>query len=121
MSWHHAQLSVGDLTTHGGRVIGGFPTMLIHGKTVAGVGHIGYCPRCKTIFTIVQCSGKALYFGHQVAFEGMLTSSRARLIVSQSECVVDDELGGSSIFAGAVTPPITKTATEKQPQHYRLE
>lgn len=40
----------GDTTSHGGRVLQGFDGYTVEGRSVAAMGHMVACPRCKGIF-----------------------------------------------------------------------
>ena len=82
----------GDSTSHGGVVKEGFSTVKLFGQQVAGVGHGGYCPACRTEFVITDGSHRARFMGFQVALEGMVTSCGAVLHASQQQAKVDDGL-----------------------------
>ncbi|UOO77112.1 PAAR domain-containing protein [Neisseria sp. Dent CA1/247] len=116
-----AIIRVGDRTTHGGRVMEGFENIIIYDKPAAGVGYTGYCPQCKTMFTIIQGSNKLFYLGKEIALEGMKTSCGAILIASQSQAYIDDETNNIQMMSA--TPPVenyTNKAEEKVKQIIEL-
>ncbi|WP_079437009.1 PAAR domain-containing protein [Zoogloea sp. LCSB751] len=91
----------GDPTSHGGTVLEAFPTFSIYGKNAVGVGHRGYCPLCKTTFTIVSGARNYTFMDKNVAVEGMHTSCGAVLIATQGQATLDDALGANPILANA--------------------
>lgn len=91
-------IRIGDPTSHGGTVLEAFPTLTIYGKNAAGVGHQGHCPLCKRDFVIVAGAESYIYFGKNVALEGMHTSCGAVLIATQGQATVDDSSGLSQIL-----------------------
>ena len=100
----------GDSTSHGGVVREGFSTVRLFGQQVAGIGHRGYCPACRTEFVIAGGSHRARFMGVQVALEGMSTSCGAVLNASQHQAKVDDGLptdqvpSSPSVAARMITP-----------------
>ncbi|WP_090435942.1 PAAR domain-containing protein [Duganella sp. CF458] len=48
---------MGDKTSHGGTVISADMTVDIHGKYVARLGDMTFCPKCKGTFPITVASG----------------------------------------------------------------
>lgn len=87
----------GDPTSHGGTVLEAFPTLTVFGKRAAGIGHQGFCPKCKTTFTIVAGAKNYTFMGKNVAVEGMQTSCGAVLIATQGQATVGDEPGTHSV------------------------
>ncbi|MDI2091878.1 PAAR domain-containing protein [Commensalibacter oyaizuii] len=83
-------IRLGDMTTHGGKVINGFTDYTIQGIPVAGVGHMTVCPLCKGAFPIIQGYNGLTVNGIPVALNGHSTACGAKLIASQTEEVVDE-------------------------------
>ncbi len=77
-----AIIRLGDRTSHGGRVLEGFPLLTIHGKPVAGVGHRVSCPKCTGSPVIAEGMVAVTMMGVHVAVDGMKTSCGATLIGS---------------------------------------
>lgn len=105
-----ALIRMGDMTTHGGKVIEGFSDYTIQNIPVAGVGHKTICPLCKGVFPIIQGYGGITVNGIFVALEGHVTACGAKLIPSQHEEVVDDGGGGDVMGAVAQQPEQTQYA-----------
>jgi len=105
-----ALIRMGDMTTHGGKVIEGFSDYTIQNIPVAGVGHKTICPLCKGVFPIIQGYGGITVNGIFVALEGHVTACGAKLIPSQHEEVVDDGGGGDVMGAAAQQPEQTQYA-----------
>ncbi|NUT61312.1 PAAR domain-containing protein [Herbaspirillum sp. C9C3] len=80
----------GDPTSHGGIVQEGFSNFTLFGKPMAGVGHRGYCPQCRSVFSIVEGAEQFRYLGRQVAVEGMMTSCGAVLQATQRQVTADE-------------------------------
>lgn len=78
----------GDLTSHGGKVIAGSGTSLVHGVPVARKGDACICP-VKGHASCVIAEGDPLVMdgGLPVAFEGHKTSCGATLITSAPSSV----------------------------------
>ncbi|QJQ02425.1 hypothetical protein RB25_25225 [Herbaspirillum rubrisubalbicans] len=76
-------ITVGDKTSHGGTVISGDQTFLIHGKAVAGIGDLTVCPRCKGTFPITSGAEDMMTNGKAPAREGDRTACGAILIAAQ--------------------------------------
>ena len=74
---------VGDKTSHGGTVITGDQTFLVHGKAVARVGDLTTCPKCKGTFPITSGAGDMKSMGQAPARHGDRTACGATLIASQ--------------------------------------
>jgi uncharacterized Zn-binding protein involved in type VI secretion len=72
----------GDITSHGGTVLEGFPDLSIDGRPVAGFGHKVSCPQCDGIFPIAESSPIMSCHGVGIAFDGMRTACGAILLVS---------------------------------------
>jgi uncharacterized Zn-binding protein involved in type VI secretion len=73
----------GDKTSHGGTVLDGDPWTDIQGKSVATVGHLVACPKCKGTFPIVTGAHDTIVGGQPVARHGDHTACGALLISSQ--------------------------------------
>lgn len=84
-----ALIRIGDMTTHGGKVLNGFSDYTIQGIPVSGVGHLVACPLCKGVFPIIQGYEGITVNGVLVALEGNVTACGATLIASQHEEIVD--------------------------------
>lgn len=74
---------VGDKTSHGGTVISGDQTFLVHGKAVARVGDLTTCPKCKGTFPITSGAADMKSMGQAPARDGDRTACGATLIASQ--------------------------------------
>ena len=94
-----AIIRIGDSTSHGGTVNQGFAMLTVFGKNAAGIGHRGYCPKCKREFAIIAGANNASYMGKAVALDGMQTSCGAKLIASQFQATVEDGSGSSNATA----------------------
>jgi len=77
-------ITVGDRTSHGGTVISGDLSFVIHGKAVACVGDMTFCPRCKGSFAITSGAEDMSSNGKAPAREGDRTACGAILLSSQS-------------------------------------
>ncbi|OWY28898.1 PAAR domain-containing protein [Herbaspirillum robiniae] len=77
-------ITVGDKTSHGGTVISGDQSFMLHGKAVARTGDLTTCPRCKGTFPIASGAGDMLSLGQAPAREGDKTACGAILIASQA-------------------------------------
>jgi len=93
----------GDKTTHGGVVVTGDPTFILHGQEVARVGDQVSCPRCKRMSRIVT-GAPTLFDGQLVALHDSLTDCGAKIIASQSTDFYDD---------GADDEQVSRTLSEK--------
>ncbi|MGF7191907.1 putative Zn-binding protein involved in type VI secretion [Robbsia andropogonis] len=109
----------GDSTTHGGVVLEGSTSGTIHGRPIAGVGHLVSCPRCKGVFPIQSDTLGRRYphhfLGIDTAVEGMRTACGAELIASQHDMVIDDVGTGTpdhSVGAVGVTSDATTLCLE---------
>jgi len=82
---------VGDVTSHGGKVIQGAPTATINGIPVARVGDAVTCPK-KRHGTTVIATGDAnmLVDGKPVARHGDKTACGATLIAGQTLTTASD-------------------------------
>ena len=114
-------IRVGDKTDHGGEVTEGYGDLTIYGKSAAGVGHRGYCRKCKKEFVIIEGVENVTYMGRNVAVEGMRTSCGAILIASQSEATIDVPTGSATHSRvtssnGAADSVIVKTAVRAASQ-----
>jgi len=93
-------ITVGDITTHGGTVLVGDPTILIEGKPVARIGSTIICPLCKIPTVIVQGATLTLVNNIPVARHGDPTSCGAKLVSTRAEpaCTVH---AGNNVHLGA--------------------
>lgn len=84
-------IRVGDRTTHGGYVIEGIPSMIVHGQQLTCVGKIVMCP-IHGVTRIIQGHTTVFYENMQIAFEDCVTSCGAQLISSMNNicCLGDD-------------------------------
>lgn len=77
----HAQIIVGDTTTHGGVVLSGSTTSFWYGTAIARMGDRVYCPKCKPhFFEIAEGLSNCTDHGMPMAGEGHLTTCGAALI-----------------------------------------
>ena len=102
-----AFITVGDMTSHGGRVITGDLTWDINGKPVARVGDLTVCPRCKGVFRITTGAEDTLTMGQAPARHADLTECGAFLIASQMPATWSSK----SDLAGAVQSGVSETLT----------
>lgn len=109
---------VGDITDHGGSVVGGAKTFLISNVPIAHVGSEVICP-LHGLTHIVSGQNHFLIEGQPAAIEGDLTSCGARLISRQQSSFW---IGGQSPAMSVVTypappihPPAAATLTPPQP------
>lgn len=77
-------ITVGDKTSHGGTVISGDQSFLIHGKAVASIGDLTTCPRCKGTFAITSGAEDMITNGKAPARDGDRTACGAILIATQA-------------------------------------
>lgn len=79
-------IRLGDATSHGGKVITGQSTYIVHGKPVAVVGDKVTCPADGHggVCTIVEGNPTLRINGKQVAFHGCHTSCGAALVSSMN-------------------------------------
>ena len=102
----------GDATSHGGKVIEGSSTETIHGRGIAGVGHMVSCPRCKGVFPILpDLLGRR--YPHRIhdrdtAVAGMRTACGAVLLASQSSSSITDDGEGDSYTGAAAAAPVSQ-------------
>jgi uncharacterized Zn-binding protein involved in type VI secretion len=99
-------ITVGDMTTHGGTVLVGDPTILIEGKPVARIGSTIICPLCKIPTVIVQGATLTLVNNIPVARHGDPTSCGAKLVSTRVEPACTVHLGnnvhvGSGVVFGS--------------------
>lgn len=113
-----AIIRLGDRTSHGGTVLEAFPTFSVYGKNVTGVGHKGYCPRCKREFVIVAAAKSFTFIGKNVAVEGMQTSCGALLIASQSQATVDDTPGGQFVLIATPMYSVAGTSDSQDLEYF---
>jgi uncharacterized Zn-binding protein involved in type VI secretion len=84
-----ALIRQGDRTTHGGTVLTGDPTLIIHGRQAARVGDSVYCPLCKKAGRIIT-GAPTMVDSQLVARHDDLTDCGAKLIASQFTDVYGD-------------------------------
>lgn len=103
----------GDRTTHGGTVITADHTFAVYGKSVARVGELVSCPRCKGTFPILT-GAPYMWSSQNVARQDDITSCGAKLIASQSTATIDDDSAVSASFAeaSALLPPQASAFTD---------
>jgi len=77
-------ITVGDMTTHGGVVAMGDPTILIESRPVARIGSAIVCPLCKIPTTVVQGATLTLVNNIPVARDGDATSCGAKLVSTRA-------------------------------------
>lgn len=108
---------MGDRTTHGGTVISADLTFDIHGKSVARVGDMTVCPKCKGVFPIKSGADDLTDgFGNGYARHMDETACGAKLISSQitttwdnrstigeREAAADSGVGASSMQVASPT------------------
>ena len=99
-------ITVGDLTTHGGTVLVGDPTILIEGKPVARIGSTILYPLCKIPTVIVQGATLTLVNNIPVARHGDPTSCGAKLVSTRAEPACTVHVGnnvhiGSGVVHGS--------------------
>ncbi len=75
--------TVGDLTSHGGKILTGSPTRKLNGKMVARVGDKCSCPTHGSTFilTVVGC-GRPKTDGRNTAHSGAITACGAKILIS---------------------------------------
>nr|WP_218892785.1 PAAR domain-containing protein [Duganella sp. 1224] len=73
---------MGDLTSHGGKVISASVDFKALGKPVAVDGDMTACPKCKGTFPIQVASSDRHHHGKAGAYEGDKAACGARLISS---------------------------------------
>ena len=106
-----AIIRLGDRTSHGGTVVEGHQTLIIHGKPAAGVGHKVHCPKCTGTPVIVEGAMNASMMGISIAVEGMKTSCGATLIASQQTDTIEVGSGpGASSASSATQEAATRAA-----------
>ncbi len=93
---------VGDMTSHGGVVLSGAPTMLIDGKNCARVGDMVTCPRCKGVFPITEGDPSLIEDGKAIAYHGCRVACGAMLYSSQVSTMTDPSSGGASGVQGGL-------------------
>lgn len=77
----HAQIVLGDTTTHGGVVISGSATSSWYGIPIARMGDKVYCPKCRPhFFEIAEGLSNCRDHGQPMAGNGHLTTCGAALI-----------------------------------------
>ncbi|BEV17375.1 PAAR domain-containing protein [Herbaspirillum sp. DW155] len=101
-------ITIGDKTSHGGTVISGDQTFLIHGKAVAGIGDLTFCPRCKGTFPITTGAEDMITNGKAPAREGDRTACGAVLMATQAVTTHSIEQdAGTAANASAAASTVT--------------
>ncbi len=90
-----AVICKGDPTSHGGKVLEGNELITTHGRPIAQLGHMTFCPQCKGNFPIIEGLDFHTYAGIGTAVDGMHTACGAKLIATQHNMAIDDG-GGTS-------------------------
>lgn len=108
-------IRLGDLTSHGGKVIEGSPADICMGKPIAYMGHKVQCPKCKGVFPIVEGALTTTFYGKGVALAGMRTACGAVLIASQFTDTVEYGGGSSAGSAAKTATPADTAATDPSP------
>jgi uncharacterized Zn-binding protein involved in type VI secretion len=75
-------IRLGDVTTHGGKVISTAHTPTDMGKPIACIGDKVCCPKCKGVYPIVEGDSECTIEGAPIAFDGHKTACGAMLISS---------------------------------------
>lgn len=119
-------IRVGDATTHGGKVISGDTTMIVHGRPVARVGDMVICPACQGTFPIVEGNPGMRRNGKPIAYEGCRTSCGAQLLASEATFHhnVPSGGGGSAVASPAPMDLLNVTvdaAHQVQTYHGRVQ
>lgn len=105
-------IRLGDMTTHGGKVLNGFSDYVIEGIPVAGVGHLTSCPLCKGVFPIIQGDSGLTVNGVPVSLHGHSTACGAKLISAQLERVVEAGASGGYASFSPENAASTKQVTD---------
>lgn len=88
-----AYITVGAITTHGGKVISGSPHTTHNGIPISRKGDKVICKKCKKVTTILTGDPSFVVDGAPIARGGDITSCGAKLIsVQQSFCESDFEV-----------------------------
>ena len=74
---------MGDVTTHGGKVIRATPFSDTHGKQIARTGDMVSCPSCKRIFPMAQGDMSLIIDGAPAAYHGCEVACGTKLIAGQ--------------------------------------
>lgn len=108
-----AIVRIGDKTTHGGTVVSGDQTYIVHGKQVARVGDKVACPTCLGVYPIV--SGASNVFSRTpIARHDDVTACGAKLIASQYTTTIDDGEQESKALMSTVQQLVTSTNEEEE-------
>ncbi|WP_414499397.1 PAAR domain-containing protein [Zymobacter sp. IVIA_12111.31 C1] len=89
-------IRVGDMTTHGGTVIEGDPTMIINGRAAARVGDLVACPVCLGVYPIIEGNPGLTSNGKPIAYEGCRTACGAQLILKENATFIHRVPSGGS-------------------------
>lgn len=95
-----AVICKGDPTSHGGQVLEGNELITTHGRPIAQLGHMTFCPQCKGNFPIIEGLDFHTYAGIGTAVDGMHTACGAKLIATQHQMEIDDGGGASQGATG---------------------
>ncbi len=104
-------IRVGDMTTHGGSVIEGDPTMIINGRAAARVGDLVACPVCLGVYPIIEGNPGLTSNGKPIAYEGCRTACGAQLILKENATFIHNVPLG-----GATSAPQTTGKTKEDDQ-----
>lgn len=96
-------VTLGDRTTHDGVVITADHTFLIHGKSVARIGDLTVCPRCKGTFAITTGADDMTSMGPGVARNGDKTACGAQLLAAQAVATWSAASGAGAAGTGTAT------------------
>jgi uncharacterized Zn-binding protein involved in type VI secretion len=91
---------LGDKTDHGGTVISGDFTFIINGKSVARVGDMTVCPKCKGTFPITTGAEDMISMGQAPARHGDKTACGATLLATQFTTTIDSGRVGGPAATG---------------------
>lgn len=84
-----AAIRLGDVTSHHGVVIEGFPNHTDNGIPLAGLGHLVSCPLHPGLQRIAEGDASFTIEGVPLAVEGMRTTCGALLVASQNSFLVE--------------------------------
>lgn len=111
-------IRVGDMTTHGGTVIEGDPTMILNGRAVARVGDLVACPTCRGIYPIIEGNPGLTSNGKPIAYEGCRTACGAQLLLKENATFIHNIPAGGTV---SVPHETSGTLVEQQPHRQRMQ
>ncbi|WP_414501582.1 PAAR domain-containing protein [Zymobacter sp. IVIA_5232.4 C2] len=109
-------IRVGDMTTHGGTVIEGDPTMIINGRSAARIGDLVACPACLGVYPIIEGNPGLTSNGKPIAYEGCRTACGAQLILKENATFIHRVPAGGA----AAQPEASKALVEQQVRGQRM-